>query len=314
MTIDETVSLPYPAAAPARQVDRLPKGSVYRSVAARRTFLAAYDRIITELGFPVRGTTVPTRFGTTHVSIAGDATAPPLLLLPGMSICGPLMLEYFRVLTRDRMVLAPDMVGQPGWSADGDFRPDGNANGKWLLDVLDGLDIDRIDIVGPSFGGATALDLAGLHPERIGKLALIVTAGLTPSLPIVRAFTPLFGSWYLYRYLPSNIALLERLARPMCASWEPGYLDYLDVVVRTSIYWRHRPAGVFAEGQFKSTLDPVFIAFSTGDHLLPYKPTRAHAHKVLPIAQEMIMEHSAHLPNKDDVAPVIAELRKFLAD
>lgn len=311
MSIDQAVALAHPARRFARLDDRLPKGSVYRSVAARREYFEHYDAIVERLAMPVRTMSVPTRFGDTQISIGGTAEAKPLLVLPGMSICGPLMLEFFHFLAGDRLLISPDLIGQPGLSEDRPFSPRDNAYGKWLIDVLDALEITTIDIVGPSFGGAIALDLAALQPERIGKLALIVTAGLTPSIPYVRVYTPLFVTWLGYRYLPVK-SILQAISSPMCRKWEPPYLDYLDLVIRTSSYWRHRPAGVFAEGQFKDVLEPVFIAFSRRDHLLPFKPTRALAHKVLPIAQEMIMPLSTHMPGAADVQPVHDELRGFL--
>ncbi len=311
MSIDQAVALPHPARQSARLNDRLPKGSVYRSVAARNEYFDHYDRIVERLSMPVRGMNVPTRFGTTQISIGGTEGAEPLLVLPGMSICGPLMLEFFECLAGDRMLIAPDLVGQPGLSDDRPFTPRDNAYGKWLIDVLDALEIDKIDILGPSFGGSIALDLAALQPRRIGKLALIVTAGLTRSIPYVRVYTPLFVTWFGYRFLPVKSAL-QTISSPMCRRWEPQNLDYLDLIIRTTSYWRHRPAGVFAEGQFKDVLEPVFIAFSGRDHLLPFKATRAHAHKVLPIGQEMIMPRSAHMPGAADVHPVHDELRRFL--
>jgi len=312
MSIDQAIALPHPARDFACTNDRLPKGSVYRSVAARREYFEAYDEIVARLNMPVRAMSVPTRYGSTHISVAGDPASKPLLLLPGMSICGPLMLEFFEFLVADRMVIAPDLVGQPGLSADGVFKPGGNAYGKWLTDVLDGLGIKKIDIVGPSFGGSIGLDFAALHPERVGKMALIVTAGLTPSIPYARVYAPLFITWLLYRYLPYK-PILGTIAKPMCRVWEPQNLDYLDLVIRTTNYWRHRPAGVFSQGQFKDSIEPVFISFSRRDHLLPYRRTRERAHKVLPIAREMIMDNSAHMPNLDDVRPVHREIQRFLA-
>lgn len=296
----------------ANATDRLPTHSVYRSVEARREYLEFYDRIIARLNMPVRGVGVTTRYGHTHLLMGGKREAKPLLLLPGMSICAPMMLEFFEHLAETRLLIAPDCVGQPGLSADIPFDPRDQAYGKWLLDVLDELGIDEIDMIGPSFGGSIALDLAAIDPKRVGKLALITTAGVTPRIPIVTAFTPLFVTWYAYRLFPHR-PWLKHIARPMCRNWSPRNLDYLDLVIRTTTYWRHRPAGPFKEGQFKQALRPVFIAFSGRDHLLPFEATREHARKTLPIAQEMVMPLAAHMPSAEDIAPVEPELRKFFA-
>jgi len=300
------------ASALANATKRLPRHSVYRSLAARREYLEAYDRVVGRLNMPVRGVDVSTRYGHTHLLLGGKREAKPILLLPGMSICAPMMLEFFEYLADTRLLIAPDLVGQPGLSADTPFDPRDQAYGKWLLDVLDELGIDKIDMIGPSFGGSIALDLAAIAPERVGRLALITTAGVTPHIPIVTAFAPLFVTWLAYRVFPHR-PWLEPIARRMCRNWSPRNLDYLDLVIRTTAYWRHRPAGPFKAGQFKETIDPVFIAFSGRDHLLPFEPTFEHAHKALPIAKEMVMPLAAHMPSAEDIAPVEPELRKFFA-
>lgn len=310
MSLDHSVATSDAASVLASATDPLPRGSIYRSVAARRQFLEAYDRIVARLNIPVRGLSVPTRYGRTHLAIGGKRDAAPILILPGMSICAPMMLEFFDYLAATRMLIAPDLVGQPGLSADRVFSPRDNAYGKWLIEVLDALELDRIDIIGPSFGGSIALDLAALQPKRVGKLALISTAGLTPSMPYLSAYAPLFVTWMGYRYLPYR-PMLEPIATAMCRKWEPRNLDYLDLVIRTSSFWRHRPAGMFAAGQFKDTIEPVFIAFSRRDILLPFERTREHARKALPIGQEMVMEQAHHMPGREDAAPIEAELKRF---
>jgi 3-oxoadipate enol-lactonase len=45
-----------------------------------------------------------------------------------------------------------------------------------LLTALDELDLRQVAVVGNSAGGKLALDLAGAHPERVTRLALLATA------------------------------------------------------------------------------------------------------------------------------------------
>ncbi len=97
-------------------------------------------------------------------------------------------------LARHHRVLAPDMVGF-GYTA----RPDGIAYDldTWVrhaLDFLDALELERIDLVGNSFGGALSLALAIRHPARVRRLVLMGAAGvhfeLTPALDAVWGYTP----------------------------------------------------------------------------------------------------------------------------
>lgn len=110
-------------------------------------------------------------------------------------------------LAQTRRVIAPDMLGF-GYSerpADSKY-----SQARWVehaIGVLDALGIERADIVGNSFGGGLALALAIRHPQRVRRLVLMgsvgvsfpLTAGLeaawgyTPSLANMRALLDLFA-------------------------------------------------------------------------------------------------------------------------
>ncbi|MFF5721501.1 alpha/beta fold hydrolase [Streptomyces buecherae] len=53
-------------------------------------------------------------------------------------------------------------------------RPHSNADD--VLDLLDGLGIDRVALVGSSYGGRVALEVAARWPERVSALALLCSA------------------------------------------------------------------------------------------------------------------------------------------
>ncbi len=81
-------------------------------------------------------------------------------------------------LAEDRRVIAPDMLGF-GYSE----RPEGvtYTMDLWVqqtIDLIDALKIDKVDVVGNSFGGALALSLAIKYPERIRKIVLMGSMGI----------------------------------------------------------------------------------------------------------------------------------------
>ena len=90
--------------------------------------------------------------------------------------------------------MAPDVLGF-GYTA----RPEGVRYGMqvWtdhLLGFLDALGLDRVSLVGNSFGGALALSMATRAPERVDKLVLMGSVGvpfeITPGLDAVWGFEP----------------------------------------------------------------------------------------------------------------------------
>ncbi len=96
----------------------------------------------------------------------------------------PALSSHFRVI-------APDMVGFGETQ-----RPEGHRYSMqtWLvhlLGLLDALDIERVHVVGNSFGGALALALAIHAPQRVGKLVLMGSAGV--SFPITEGLDAVWG-------------------------------------------------------------------------------------------------------------------------
>ena len=97
-------------------------------------------------------------------------------------------------LAQQARVIAPDMVGF-GYTE----RPQGfvysmDAWVRQAVGLLDALGIERTDLVGNSFGGGLSLALAIAHPERVRRLVLMGSAGvsfpLTEGLDAVWGYTP----------------------------------------------------------------------------------------------------------------------------
>jgi lipase len=105
-----------------------------------------------------------------HVHAWGDASAPPVVLVHGISAHG----RRFRRLAEERLasrfrVLAPDLRGhgrsewEPPWTI-----------AAHLGDLLETFgDLGRVPWVGHSFGGRLVLELAAREPERIAAAALL---------------------------------------------------------------------------------------------------------------------------------------------
>jgi len=101
-------------------------------------------------------------------------------------------------LAKGRRVIAPDMLGF-GYSARPQ-KPDYNRQ-LWVdhaIGLLDALDIEQTDLVGNSFGGGLALALAIQHPQRVRRLVLMGSVGvsfpLTAGLDAVWGYEPSFDN------------------------------------------------------------------------------------------------------------------------
>ena len=117
---------------------------------------------------------------------AGDAAAPPVVLLHGFGTSREAMLGLMPWLAASHRVLAPDLPGfgahpfHAGHAHDADFYADE------VLRFADALGLGRFDVVGTSMGGALAVHLAAEHPDRVRRVVLLAPAGVQP--PVRNAF------------------------------------------------------------------------------------------------------------------------------
>ncbi|WP_310408579.1 alpha/beta fold hydrolase [Nocardia kruczakiae] len=150
------------------------------------------------------GKTVDVHGITTHYHDAGDG--PVVLLIHGS---GPGVTAHanwrpvFPALSQNFRVVAPDMLGF-GYTA----IPEGTnfTMDTWLWHLtgfLDALDIDECAIVGNSFGGAVALHLTARRPERVRRVVLMGSSGI--SFPLTSGLEAVWG------YEPSREAMREML-------------------------------------------------------------------------------------------------------
>ncbi len=113
-----------------------------------------------------------------HVHEWGAAAAPPLLCLHGVTSHGARYRRLAAERLTDYRVLAPDLRGH-GLS---DWEPPWNLGTHVddLLETMDALHLERVDVVGHSFGGRLALELAARRPERVHRAILLDPAVWVP--------------------------------------------------------------------------------------------------------------------------------------
>ncbi|MEC9341256.1 MAG: alpha/beta hydrolase [Pseudomonadota bacterium] len=102
----------------------------------------------------------------------------------------------FPVLSKTVRVIAPDMAGF-GYTD----RPEGIEYNldtwvKHLIDLVDAMKLDKVNLVGNSFGGALTIAFSIRYPERVNRIVLMGAAGvsfeLTDGLDFAWGYTPSF--------------------------------------------------------------------------------------------------------------------------
>lgn len=168
----------------------MPK-SIYKTPAGERAFHEWYDAALEDLDIDFEARTVQTPFGTTHMLVAGEATAPPLVLVQGYGGSAPLWHKQYADLVQQHRVYALDTVGMPGRSDPTPMSLLDESYSRWLLAVFDALHLDQPDVMGVCLGGWIALRLGIDAPQRIRKAVLLSPVGLARFKIYVRSGVPL---------------------------------------------------------------------------------------------------------------------------
>ena len=274
------------------------------------------DAIETDSGARPRWTPHAVDVGGLRMRVAerrGDGT--PLLLVMGIGahidMWGPLERQL-----DGRHVIAFDA---PGTGESGRPRRPPRMSGlaRIVAGLLDSLGHDVVDVLGVSFGGALAQELALRHPERIRRLVLCATSpgviAVPPKpLPALLLMTP--ARYYhpkIFRAVMPLIVggrtardpeVLERQAAARLAK-PPDLLGYAYQLYAatgwTSVHWLHR------------LTQPTLVIAGDDDPAIPLVNARLLARRI-PDARLHVVKGAGHLFVIDEPDSVAGEIATFL--
>jgi pimeloyl-ACP methyl ester carboxylesterase len=261
--------------------------SAFKTPEGEAAFLAAYDAAMKLWPVPYEEIEIPAQFGMTHVVASGPKDAPPLVLLHGYFATLTMWSTNVADFSKDYRVYAIDVMGQPGKSTPDPDEPirDAADFGAWLSATLDGLNLDRISLVGMSYGGWLALNLALTAPERIRKLVLLSPAASFQ--PLVRQFSV---RGMLMGFFPTRFTVNS------CFGWmgfkaTPGDTDarlVLDLVYLGLKHFRlpqetmRIMPNVFSDDELRALRVPVLLLIGENEVIYDAAEALARARTLLP--------------------------------
>jgi len=238
-----------------------------------------------------------------HLLRGGDGS--PLLFLHPAGGAGA-WLPFHAELAGSFGVYAPE---HPGFGASGDFPDldDVHDLAFHYIDVLDSIGLDRAVVVGASFGGWIAAELAAYAPSRVERLVLIDPIGLyVPGQPIgdLFAMTP-----------PQKLAAL--FADPgAAASFFPAEpdIDFLMAIFRNETAFARFAWHPFCHDPKLPRLlpritAPTLVLWGEQDRLVPAAHGERYA-ELIPDARLQFLPgagHAAHMERPRETAAAIQD-------
>jgi pimeloyl-ACP methyl ester carboxylesterase len=168
---------------------------VFKSPEGEAEIMHAYQSVLDRWPVGYEERRIPTSFGETHVIVSGAEGAPPVVLLHALLTTAVSWYQNIEALSQGYRVYAVDVIGEGNKSRP--TRPISSLDDflQWFTELIDGLKIDALYLVGNSYGGFTGAYYAMNLPERIRKLVLI---GPAATIYPMRPF-------YLHMFLPKAL-------------------------------------------------------------------------------------------------------------
>lgn len=260
---------------------------VFKSLDGKAKILALYDAVLAR--WPVDHETflLPTRHGETFVIASGEQTAPPLVLLHGAASNAVSWVGDIAEFSHHFRVYALDLPGEPGRSAENRPSWHGPDFAEWLEDVLRGLKVSQISLLGISQGGWTALRFATTHPECVAKLVLLASGGIVQTRPsfIFKAVTlSMFGRWGV-----DGINRLVNGKQPI----HPEAQKFLEAIY-TNFNTRVEKEYLFSDEELGHLNMPVMYIGGAQDALFDNKAAAERLQRLIPQTRVVMIPEMGH--------------------
>ncbi len=259
-----------------------------------------------------------------HWAELGDATGTvPVVLLHGILDAHLTWKPVARALAMDRRVLMPDLLGC-GLSD----RPDASYALAWHAHViarwLETLGLERVDVVGHSFGGGVAQMLLLECPTRIRRLVLVASGGLGRSV----------GFWLRLATFPRVVELLgqpfmafgtrcalggasamsqQDIAELSALNAQPGSARAFARTVCDVIDWRGQRRTFLQRAHEATCLPPVAVFWGDRDAIIPIAHAKAFEASVEGVVLQQF-DGCGHYLHQERPEAFVTAMRDFLDD
>lgn len=257
-------------------------------------------------------------------------SGPALVLLHGITCTSETWEAIIPALAKHFTVIAPDLLGH-GQSAKPATEYSPGAYAAIVRDLLIGLEVSRVTLVGHSFGGGIAMQFSYLFPEMIERLVLVSSGGLGRELHGLLRLATVPGAGVALRCLTSSglYSLADRGARllgragiraptDMREVWR-GFGTFADRDTRRAFVHTMRtvvdPGGqraTAADRLYLAAHMPTLILWGARDSIIPVAHAEA-AHVGIDGSRLEVFAEAGHFPHIDSPFRFVSALMDFIA-
>jgi pimeloyl-ACP methyl ester carboxylesterase len=250
---------------------------------------------------------VNTAYGTTFVRVSGPASAPPLLLLHGISGNSLQWAPNIGALSKSFRVYAVDNIYDYGRSVYTRIIKNSEDYVTWLDELFGALALgNNIHLMGLSYGGWLTSQYALRFPHRLDKIVLLAPVGTALPLRaewILRALLcalphPYFTNRFMY-WLLEDLARKDAASRRMVDELaEESY-----IALRSFKPKRMAHPTILTDAEWRHIKAPTLYLVGENEKLYSAQEAVQRLHKVAPQVEAEVIPNAGH-----DLTIVQAEL------
>lgn len=273
-------------------------GSLYKSESGKQEILELYHSKLESLGIEYLERNLNTSFGNTHVIQVGEASKPPLIIVHGSNACAPISLETYPNLAKKYQVFAVDVLAQPNKSSETRLSMKNEDYGKWMVELMERLELKDVTLVGFSFGGLVLLKTLIYKGDNIREVFLAAPAFVVNGNPL-RAMLNIFLP--MKRYMKTKRERhIEKFLQVLFTEKDAFALEYLSKVF-LNFEMDFSPIPLIRKEEAAKITTPITIFAAKEDLIFPGEKMLRRAKKIFPSLKEAILlDSSRHVQGRAD--------------
>ena len=281
---------------------------IFASPEGRTTYLKAYEDMFSLWKVPHDAIEVKTKHGRTHVNACGPGDGYPLVLLHAAGLSSTVWFANIAALSARHRVYAVDVIGDAGKSMADRLMEKRTDYAEWLRELFDGLNIERCDLMGHSYGGWLTLNMALAHPNRLQKIVLLAPAASYYPLSFITKLILYLGEFKIH---PPARSMLKTIAAKGTIL-EETFIHLMEVVTRYCRSATMYPT-VYTEEELRQVDHPALLLIGSEEKI--YNPQKAikRAQSWMPDLTAEIIPDAGHLLIMDRPDIINARILKFLS-
>ncbi|WP_298895106.1 alpha/beta hydrolase [uncultured Psychroserpens sp.] len=284
--------------------------SIYKNSKAKTDLMDLYDEKLKALQIDYTNIDVNTKFGKTRIVKTGKTNGKKIVIFHGYNAGAPITLEAIKDILDKYCFYVIETIGQATKSEETIINIKDDSFALWANEVLEKLEIQKVNVIGISYGAFIVEKLMVYNPERIDKCVLVVPSGIVNgniwestkklTFPLIR--------W--------NITKKEKHLKSFLSAFahiEDEFLYKMLSLIMKGVKLDTRIPKLLKSKEVENFTAPVYVIAAKDDVYFPGEKIAARSKELfLNLKEVHLLENSKHMPSKNTYPIIQQKLMEWI--